>query len=150
MSFKTWFAYVAMLWAMLAPAGAQTAELLMFESPGCPWCKRWHAEVGPGYPRSEEGKRAPLRIVPLERSSTGGVALASPVGASPTFVLVNQGKEVGRIVGYPGADFFWPMLAELIGKMDKAKHSKTRWDQQQPKMPQFACLSRISVVRDQT
>ncbi len=44
---------------------AVAAELVMFESPGCPWCARWHAEVGPGYGRSDEGKRAPLRIAQL-------------------------------------------------------------------------------------
>ncbi len=99
---------------------ASAAELLMFEEAGCPWCKRWHAEVGPGYPKSTEGRRAPLRRIMLEGPKPAGILLASPVSFSPTFVLVEQGREVGRITGYPGADFFWGMLAELIHKLDRS------------------------------
>jgi hypothetical protein len=48
------------------------------------------------------------------------VALAGPVVGSPTFVLIESGKEIGRIVGYPGADFFWGLLAQLIEKLEAA------------------------------
>ena len=91
----------------------------MFGEPGCPWCKRWHAEVGIGYAGSAEGKRAPLREIELANASRTGIAFAAPVNFSPTFVLVEAGREVGRITGYPGADFFWGMLGELITKLDK-------------------------------
>ena len=109
-------------WLAVGLAPARAAELIMFESPGCPWCKIWHTEIGPGYPRSSEGHRAPLRVHALSRASQAGVVLASPVTASPTFVLADGGKEVGRIVGYPGADFFWPLLDELITKLEPASH----------------------------
>jgi len=99
---------------------ASAAELLMFEEAGCPWCKRWHAEVGPGYPKSTEGQRAPLRRIMLEGPKPAGIVLASPVSFSPTFVLVENGREIGRITGYPGADFFWGLLAELIQKLDRS------------------------------
>jgi hypothetical protein len=33
-------------------AGASAAELLMFDDPACVWCRRWTAEIGPGYPTS--------------------------------------------------------------------------------------------------
>ena len=33
---------------------------------------------------------------------------------SPTFVMLVRGREVGRIVGYAGADLFWMQLAALI------------------------------------
>jgi hypothetical protein len=102
-----------------APAPAAAAELVMFETAGCPWCAKWHAEVGPGYPKSPEGQRAPLRVQRLETTRDGGVVLASPVTVSPTFVLVDQGREVGRVIGYPGADFFWGLLAQMIAKLDK-------------------------------
>ncbi len=103
---------------MVKTAGA--AELLMFESPGCSWCQRWHAEVGPGYPKSSEGLRAPLQVREVGRSRDAGNLLAKPITISPTFVLVDNGREIGRIVGYPGADFFWGLLAELVAKMDRA------------------------------
>ena len=96
----------------------EAVELLMFEEIGCPWCRRWDAEVGVGYPRSAEGKRAPLRRLLIGSPLPAGIGLATPVRASPTFVLVKAGREVGRITGYPGADFFWPMLEDLLRKLD--------------------------------
>jgi len=35
---------------------------------------------------------------------------------TPTFVLTEGDREIGRIVGYPGADFFWALLADLLAK----------------------------------
>jgi hypothetical protein len=98
-------------------ASSRAAELLMFEDPTCSWCRRWHAEIGPSYPRSPEGQQAPLRRLHIREQATAGIALASPIRATPTFVLIEDGREVGRIVGYPGADFFYPRMAELLGML---------------------------------
>jgi hypothetical protein len=111
---------VALAWLAVAAAGLGTsraAELLMFEEPGCPWCVRWHREVGVGYPKSDEGNRAPLRRLHVSNARTSGVRLRSPVTATPTFVLVDGDVEIGRITGYPGADFFWGMLGQLLAKL---------------------------------
>ena len=122
---RAWFGMLVTVGTLVVSTAAalpraSAAELLMFEEAGCPWCKRWHAEVGPGYPKSTEGQRAPLRQIMLEGPKPAGIVLAAPVSFSPTFVLVEQGREVGRITGYPGADFFWGMLAELIQKLDRS------------------------------
>jgi hypothetical protein len=98
-------------------AGAGAAELLMFDDPTCGWCRRWDAEIGPGYSRSPEGQQAPLRRIYIRDQSKAGVALARPVNATPTFVLVEEGQEVGRIAGYAGRDFFYPMLEELLRRI---------------------------------
>jgi hypothetical protein len=89
----------------------------MFDDPNCVWCRRWTAEIGPGYSRSPEGQQAPLRRIQIRDQSKAGVALARPVNATPTFVLVEDGQEVGRIAGYAGRDFFYPMLDELLRKI---------------------------------
>ena len=104
----------------------RTVELLMFEEPGCPFCRRWHAEIGPAYPNTAEGKRAPLRILSMERPTPQGIALAGPIRFSPTFVLIQNGREVGRITGYPGPDFFWPLLEALMGKLSQSPASARR------------------------
>lgn len=103
-------------WTGLALTAAAT-ELLMFDEPGCVWCRRWRAEVGEAYLRSTEGRLAPLRVINMRAPRPEGVVLAAPIVASPTFVLVRSGREVGRITGYPGADFFWGMLGELMQKL---------------------------------
>ncbi|MBS0232248.1 MAG: thioredoxin family protein [Proteobacteria bacterium] len=96
------------------PVSADAAtELLMFEQKGCTWCALWHEEIGPIYPKSAEGKLAPLRELDV-RHPPSSLALASPIVFAPTFVIVKDRKEVGRITGYPGADFFWGLLSRIL------------------------------------
>ena len=106
------------MWCIGLTTPAFSAELLMFEAPGCPWCLRWKQEVGIGYAKSPEGQRAPVRSVALQPGAPPGVTLARPVNFSPTFVLVDDhGREVGRITGYPGADFFWGLFEAMTRKL---------------------------------
>lgn len=104
---------LATLGALAGPLAAETA-LLMFEQPGCVYCAQWNAEIAPEYPLTDEGKAAPLRRLGLREPLPADLTLATPPVFTPTFVLVSDGVEVGRIEGYPGEDFFWPMLAALI------------------------------------
>ena len=97
----------------LNTAAAET-ELLMFESAGCSYCIRWHAEVGPEYPITPEGLAAPLRTLSLADGRDSAYDLVSRPRFTPTFVLVQDGVEVGRIEGYPGEDFFWGLLGRLL------------------------------------
>ena len=110
-------AMLIVLCVLSASIETRAAELVMFEHRGCLWCARWHAEVGGAYSRTSEGKRAPLRRLDLARAAGAGVQFAAPVAVSPTFVLVDQGREIGRIVGYPGADFFWGLVSELVERL---------------------------------
>ncbi len=106
----------AVLIAALSSAGSAAAELtlLMFEQPGCLYCARWHDEVGPEYPLTAEGKVAPLRQLQIHQPLPDGLELDRKPVFTPTFVLVEDGVEVGRIEGYLAEDFFWPYLAGLI------------------------------------
>lgn len=99
---------------------AQAAELIMVEEPGCAWCAKWESELGEIYPKTSEGKYAPLRKVELSelKSKTGpetlGIAATSPVIFTPTFLLLEDGKEIARLQGYPGEDFFWGILEQML------------------------------------
>jgi len=98
---------------------ARAAELVMFEDPGCAWCQRWLAEVGPGYPLTAQGRMAPLRRVQIRDQATAGVSLERPVTGTPTFVLANEGREIGRIIGYPGPAYFYGQLDHLLERLPK-------------------------------
>lgn len=98
------------MWAM---APTRAAELLMVERDGCHWCERWNAEIGPIYPKTEESVRAPLRRVQI-RDLPDDVAFVSRPVFTPTFVLVDEGRELGRIEGYAGDEFFWFLLTSLL------------------------------------
>ena len=93
---------------------ASDLQLLMFEQPGCIYCARWNEEVAPEYGLTDEGRAAPLRRLQLRDPVPDELTLVSPPVFTPTFILVEDGVESGRIEGYPGEDFFWPLLADMI------------------------------------
>ena len=110
---------LTVLLALCGGPGAHAAELVMFEEPGCTWCQRWDAEVAPAYPLSPQGRMAPLRRVHIRDQATAGVSLERPVTGTPTFVLADEGREVGRIVGYPGPAYFYGQLDRLLERLPK-------------------------------
>ena len=98
--------------ASTAPPGtASGVQLIMIEDRGCPYCARWNKEVEVAYAASAEGHFAPLVRRPRNHPD---VKKFAKVIYSPTFIVVRDGVELGRIVGYPGADFFWGMLDQIL------------------------------------
>lgn len=101
------------LWLLGAPS-ASAAELVIFEAKGCPYCRVWDEQIGEIYPRSDLGEIAPLRRVdiddpwPEDLSGVGGIVF------TPTFVLIDDGAEIGRITGYIGEFQFWGLLQRMI------------------------------------
>jgi hypothetical protein len=93
---------------------AFAAELLMLRRAGCPYCATWDRVVGPIYPQSDIGRRVPIHMVDLDRDPPVAAKLDRAVRFTPTFVLVDHGREIGRIEGYPGEDFFWGLLDKLV------------------------------------
>ena len=52
---------IALALLLAAPMAALAdMQLMMVEQTGCTYCAAWHAEVGPEYPLTTEGKAAPL------------------------------------------------------------------------------------------
>lgn len=101
-----------------ARAAGPDVTLVMVEQPGCVYCRAWHAEIGPAYPRTAAGAFAPLRTEQM-RAIPPDLDFDRRVVFTPTFVVVDgTGAELGRIEGYPGQDFFWPLLEQLLA--DKA------------------------------
>ena len=96
------------------PAPAIAAKLVMFGSPHCPWCEAWESEVGAIYPKTAEGRLAPLRRVDIDQPRPPELAQIDRVVFTPTFVLLVEGREVGRILGYPGEAHFWGLLGSLL------------------------------------
>jgi hypothetical protein len=109
----------------LVTSGATAMELVMFRQAGCPWCAAWDREIGPIYPKTDIGKLAPVRFVDIAQARKFDGDLKGPVRFTPTFVLLDGGREVGRIEGYPGQDFFWPRLENLVPKPATSGRSLT-------------------------
>lgn len=108
-----------LLAAASLPAGA--AELLMFDRKGCPWCAKWHAEIGvEGYARSPEARMAPLRIYLVGTPMPADVKRLKPIIGTPTFVLMDKGVEIDRFEGYPGKTVFYGRLQLALDKLTGA------------------------------
>ena len=94
-------------------AAAQTT-LVMVEEQGCMWCARWNEELGDIYPKTAEGRAAPLTRLDIHDARPDGMTFARALTFTPTFVLVVDGMETSRIEGYPGEDFFWGLLGQML------------------------------------
>lgn len=104
---------------MLAPTIATAeAELMMAEEPGCVWCARWNREIGPIYDKTGEGAAAPLRRVDITDPIPDDITLTRSVNFTPTFILLIDGEEMARIEGYPGEDFFWWLLGNMLTEQE--------------------------------
>lgn len=108
-------------------AGPARLVLVMVRTAGCPWCRAWDREVRPGYLASETGARLGLVELDLRDVTARGMALEGPVSVVPVFLLVRQAsgaddlqgaQELGRLVGFPGADFFWGYLDAMLAAAD--------------------------------
>jgi hypothetical protein len=110
-------AVLAGLAALAALPGRALAStgltLIMVDDPNCGYCRKFDAEIGRGYPRTAHGRLAPLLKV---RRKSREIASFNPVVYTPTFLLVRRGEELGRITGYPGADYFYGELEGLMAK----------------------------------
>lgn len=95
---------------------AQAAQLVLFEGSWCGVCQHWNKTIGAGYAANETGRKVPLR-----RVEVGGALppeLSRPyvgkVYGVPTFVVMDRGREVGRIEGYTSEKYFWQKLGDIL------------------------------------
>jgi hypothetical protein len=110
----------ALAWTLMA-AAAVPLRLIMVEEKGCRFCMRWDAEVGSVYAKTREGSFAPLERVGRDAPALGAYA---PVVYTPTFIVVRDGMEVGRITGYPGQSYFWEELAQILEPLGLEQKTK--------------------------
>lgn len=94
-------------------------ELLMIEESGCAYCAKFNREISVAYPKTEEGKAAPLRRLDLYDAWPESLSHIEPPTFTPTFILLHDNKEVGRLLGYNGDEYFWFLLGELLEQIDQ-------------------------------
>ena len=114
-------ALIGVTFITLMSSPTRAAELVMFEQAACPWCQVFNRDIAPGYMKSDEGLRAPLRRVDIDRPVPPDLAFIQIERLTPLFVLVDKGREIGRIRGYPGEESFWMQIAVLFRNLDSAE-----------------------------
>ncbi len=103
--FLTFYAWISPVFAV---------ELVMVDSPGCHYCVAWKQEIGPSYPNTAEGKFAPLHLISARDVKRSTLKLKRPVVYTPTFLVIDNNRELTRLEGYPGEDFFWFHLTRML------------------------------------
>jgi hypothetical protein len=100
----------------LATAQSDTGlRLLMIEQAGCAYCVAFNRDIAPIYAKPPQGAAAPLFHADLRKDMPDGITLASRPFVTPTFILIGpDGTEISRMTGFPGEDFFWPYIAQMI------------------------------------
>jgi len=107
-----------LLWPARGGAAEPTARLVMLERHDCPWCQRWLREVGEqSWNLSDLGRRAPLRRVDVAQGLPDDLRHLTNWHFTPTFVLVANGRELGRIIGYQNDLFFWQQAEALLARL---------------------------------
>jgi len=96
---------------------ANALELVMFRQAFCEACTLWDKEIGQVYGKTKRGQQAPIRNIDIHAERPQEFARIGAVVYTPTFVLVDDGQEIGRIVGYGGEDFFWGLLDQLLERL---------------------------------
>lgn len=106
-------ALVGLCLLALTALPAWAVELVMVEQVGCIYCERWNEDIGPIYPKTAEGKFAPLRRIDIG-DVKDEINVTRRVIFTPTFLVVEDGAELARMEGYAGDEFFWPLLTEML------------------------------------
>lgn len=109
-----WVAGIAAAVMLAGGTVAAQVELVMVEQKGCHWCAQWDATIAPIYAKTSEGTFAPLRRIDLREPVPDDLELAGRAVFTPTFILVEDGKELARMEGYAGEELFWWALSSLL------------------------------------
>ena len=100
----------------LAKAADSRGQLVMITSSHCPWCEAFEDDVGKSYDLTEEALVYPLRRYDFYKALPGDLAHLTPATMTPPFIFSRDGAEVGRIIGYPGAELFWWRISEFTAQ----------------------------------
>jgi thioredoxin-related protein len=120
LKFFSIFSLVGVMTITFTGMRARAAELVMFERAGCSWCEAFDRDIGSIYSKTDESLRAPLRRLDIAQALPSDLSFIVVERLTPLFVLVDKGREIGRIRGYGGPEAFWTQLFMLLEKLDNA------------------------------
>ena len=89
-------------------------ELVMVTSDHCPFCKAWERDVGLIYSNTPYAQKARLRRVDIGDVDSALPELSANVFGTPTFLVLENNTEIGRIEGYQSSDLFFWALSEYV------------------------------------
>lgn len=89
-------------------------EILVVEIDNCIYCGLFRRDVAPTYRGSSRAKTVPMRFIDINAPDVDRLALTAPIDSVPTVLVVENGRELGRIAGYVGPEIFFHSLSRLL------------------------------------
>jgi CRISPR/Cas system CSM-associated protein Csm3 (group 7 of RAMP superfamily) len=91
-------------------------ELVVIEARQCPMCRLFRDEIAPVYRATARAERAPLRFVDVAHTDPETLNLVAPIEIIPTVVVMRDGVEIDRLVGYTGPEIFMRAIGVMLGE----------------------------------
>ncbi len=98
-----------------APNAGRQLEMVVLEVKDCIYCNVFRRQLLPVYQASRQARRMPVRFVDINDPALGDIGLTQPVGVVPTFVVLENNEEIGRIPGLVGRNEFFQALDHITG-----------------------------------
>jgi thioredoxin-related protein len=111
--FSTFAVTIAAL--VLSNAASDAAELVMVELKSCVYCAKFNREMASAYQGSKTGQSVPLRRI-NPRKWPADLSAVKKTPYTPVFILVDDGREIGRFAGYSGPEQFNAKLKKLMAR----------------------------------
>ncbi|WP_119392425.1 transcriptional regulator [Taklimakanibacter lacteus] len=101
------------LTVLYVPA-ASAAQLVYVEWKDCGYCKVFNRQMIWAYGSSAVGRKVPLRRVNILGRWPADLKRVSRPSYTPVFILVENGREIGRFAGYTSPQGFTSSLQGLL------------------------------------
>jgi thiol-disulfide isomerase/thioredoxin len=114
------FIGAVLLLALLMPASLHAElpetqkQLVFITSDYCPFCQAWERQVGRLYDKTPYARQARLIRVDIDEIDRQLPDLAPKPRGTPTFVVFEKGREIGRFEGFVDAETFYWVLSEFV------------------------------------
>ena len=109
------FLKILLLLSIIQFAKADT-KLLMLTDKKCMYCMVWEKQIGKIYNKIEISNIYPLKRYETSEINENFKNKIFKTSITPTFVFFDNGKEVGRIIGYTNPEMFWWQVDEILEK----------------------------------
>ena len=103
-------------------AHSDSPVLIYIYSPECGACRQFDREVGPIYSKTDESVALPLERVLIDdwqadQHQLVDCASAEVIG-TPTFLQIQDCRELDRITGYSDAELFWLGHRRMMNRIE--------------------------------
>ncbi len=96
------------------PSKPVRLELLVLEVESCDICTLVRNRIQPRYEMTNHARTVPMRYMDITRRDETKLGLTAPVDVVPTIVLLRDGKEINRFVGYMGPENFLALIGHAL------------------------------------